>query len=121
MELDRFIRDIEQGIKDIEKEGILLRVFSWFCYSIWKACLSKNYKSFKANKDCINCGICERACPAKNIVIERDTPTWSNKCEDCMACVQHCPQKAIYFNSKTSQKERYRHPEITINELLHKY
>lgn len=120
VKLDRFIKDIQQGKKDIEKEGILLKLFAWFFYNIWKACLSKNYKSFKVNKDCINCGICEKACPAKNIVLKGDTPVWSNKCEDCMACVQHCPQKAIYFNRNTSQKERYRHPQMTINELLHK-
>lgn len=119
MKLDKITHAIKRGVKDIENEGVFLRVFAWGFYGVWKSLLSKNYKSFKVNNSCINCGICKKVCPAKNIRLEESMPIWADKCEDCMACVQHCPKQAIYFNKKTFSKERYRHPQITLNELFH--
>lgn len=103
-----------------ENEGIIIKTFSLLAYSIWKSRLNKINKKFKVNNSCIGCGICEKTCPARNITLENDKPIWASKCEDCMACVQHCPKKAIYFNSKTINKERYINPNIKLNELLYK-
>jgi len=119
--LEVFNKEILQEKNFIEKEGIILRTSAWFVYKIWKSRLSKNYKSFKVNGNCISCGICKNTCPAGNIELKEGLPVWSSKCEDCMACVQHCPQKAIVFNKKTNQKERYMHPQIALNELVHKH
>jgi len=102
------------------KEGLILKVVSLLVYSIWKSRLKVVNKSFKVNSACNGCGICEKTCPARNISIVNNKPTWSDKCEDCMACVQHCPQKAIYFNSKTINKKRYINKNIELKELLYK-
>jgi len=103
-----------------EKEGFILKLFALLVYSIWKSRLKIVNKSFKVNNNCIGCGVCEKTCPSRNIRLEEGKPIWSNKCQDCMACVQHCSKKAIYFNAKTIQRERYINPNIKMNELLYK-
>jgi ferredoxin len=103
-----------------EKESFIIKFGSLLVYSIWKSRLKTVGKSFKVNSTCNGCGICEKTCPAQNINLENNKPTWGNKCEDCMACVQHCPKKAIYFNSKTINKMRYINRNIELTELLYK-
>ena len=37
----------------------------------------------------------------------------------CFACLQWCPQEAIQFGKKTPKYERYHHPEVTVQDMLH--
>lgn len=103
----------------VQKEGKILNTTSLVINEIWKARLSSINKTFKVSKDCSQCGICIRTCPAKNIKLENNILKWDKKCQDCMACVQSCPNKAIYFNGKTKNKRRYRNPNILTNELFY--
>ncbi len=52
-------------------------------------------KTFIANSDCNNCGICIKECPTASIIYVRNRPYWKLTCESCMRCLNHCPQKAI--------------------------
>ena len=56
-------------------------------------------KLFKANKDCVKCGKCEKLCPMHNIrIIEKGKDKkvkFGCKCIICMRCVQACPKAAI--------------------------
>ena len=52
-------------------------------------------KTFMANSQCNNCGICIRECPTKSIIYIRNRPYWKLTCESCMRCLNVCPQKAI--------------------------
>jgi Pyruvate/2-oxoacid:ferredoxin oxidoreductase delta subunit len=52
-------------------------------------------KTFMANNNCNNCGICIRECPTSSIKMVSDRPYWKLTCESCMRCLNHCPEKAI--------------------------
>lgn len=75
-------------------------------------------KSFSADEKCSGCGICEKICPAKNILITGEKPQWQHHCEQCFACLQWCPEEAIQYGKNTSKKKRYHHPEITLKDML---
>ena len=52
-------------------------------------------KTFIANSNCNNCGICIKECPTRSIILVNDRPYWKLTCESCMRCLNHCPRKAI--------------------------
>jgi ferredoxin len=52
-------------------------------------------KTFIANYNCNNCGICIKECPTNSIRYVGNRPYWKLTCESCMRCLNHCPQKAI--------------------------
>ena len=53
-------------------------------------------KMFKANKDCVKCGMCEKLCPVHNIrITKKGKVKFGGKCLICMRCVQNCPKAAI--------------------------
>jgi ferredoxin len=52
-------------------------------------------KTFIANNNCNNCGICIKECPTSSIKIVAGRPYWKLTCESCMRCLNHCPHRAI--------------------------
>jgi ferredoxin len=52
-------------------------------------------KTFIANYNCTNCGLCIRECPTNSIKLVNNRPYWKLSCESCMRCLNHCPEKAI--------------------------
>lgn len=52
-------------------------------------------KSFYANINCNNCGLCVKECPVKAIKTVNNRPYWTFNCESCMKCMNSCPKKAI--------------------------
>jgi ferredoxin len=52
-------------------------------------------KTFIANYNCNNCGICIKECPTSSIILVAERPYWKLTCESCMRCLNNCPQKAI--------------------------
>jgi ferredoxin len=75
-------------------------------------------KSFFADEKCISCGICEKICPAHNILSINGKPVWQHHCEQCFACIQWCPESAIQYGRGTEKKTRYHHPEISLKDML---
>ena len=75
-------------------------------------------KSFFADEKCTSCGICEKICPAQNILFLNDKPAWQHHCEQCFACLQWCPEDAIQYGRGTTKKKRYHHPEITLKDMM---
>lgn len=76
-------------------------------------------RSFWADEKCNACGICEKVCPAANIVMQGDAPCWRGNCDQCFACLHWCPECAIQYGKGTAAKKRYRHPEVTLKDMLH--
>ena len=75
-------------------------------------------KKFWVDDKCNSCGICAKVCPAANIKLRAGRPLWQHRCEQCLACLQWCPQEAIQYGEKTPRYERYRHPEVHLQDML---
>lgn len=75
-------------------------------------------KYFWLTENCDSCGLCEKICPASNIIMMNGMPTWRGHCEQCMACLQWCPKQAIQFKQVTLKRKRYHHPDIHAEELF---
>ena len=75
-------------------------------------------KGFWVDGKCNACGICGTICPCGNIDLLEGKPVWRHHCEQCLACIQWCPAEAIQYGRRTSGYERYRHPEVTLREML---
>lgn len=52
----------------------------------------------KADKNCINCGLCAQNCPTQAINGANVKTADSKKCISCMRCVSQCPQSARKVN-----------------------
>jgi len=75
-------------------------------------------RGFRVDEKCNACGICGTICPCGNIDLVEGRPVWRHRCEQCLACIQWCPAEAIQYGKKTVGYERYRHPEVTLREML---
>lgn len=55
-----------------------------------------NGKFYKVNKNCVHCGLCVKACPVKNISVNKNGKIkFGGKCMMCMRCSMNCPKNAI--------------------------
>lgn len=52
-------------------------------------------KTFIANYNCNDCGLCVKQCPTRSIILNDGRPYWKFTCESCMRCMNYCPQRAI--------------------------
>ncbi len=71
---------------------------------------------FWYKESCDRCGLCASICPVDNITMDNKGPVWKHNCVNCASCYHNCPKESIEFGKDTMQ--RYRHPEITIQDLL---
>ena len=112
-------RDVLMGGQKKVERGPLWQniLFSWI-YKTSLRQVPKMDKKFWVDDKCNSCGICSRACPAGNIEMINEEPTWLHRCEQCFACLQWCPQEAIQSGKKTVTYPRYHHPEIVLKDML---
>ena len=66
---------------------------------------------------CAKCGLCVSVCPRGNIERKEGLPLWMGNCDLCLSCIHWCPSRAIEYGGKTAKRHRYRHPEISREEL----
>jgi ferredoxin len=75
-------------------------------------------RHFTVSEKCTGCSTCQKICPVNNIVMENGRPYFQNQCEHCLGCLHGCPAAAIDWKQKTQGKQRYRHPNIGLDELI---
>jgi ferredoxin len=73
-------------------QDILIAPISLLYYFIGRFIIAK---TFYADAQCDNCGICIKECPVAAIQQIANRPFWTVKCESCMRCMNFCPKKAI--------------------------
>lgn len=92
------VAEILRGEKHLPRKMFMGGFLAWILRcEHWGAHV--NGKLYKANKDCIKCGKCEKLCPVHNIHIKQKGKNkkvkFGCKCIMCMRCVQDCPKAAI--------------------------
>ena len=102
----------------VEKGSLWQNILFSSIYKLSFPRICKLDKNFWVDDKCNGCGICSKVCPAKNIAIVNEKPTWLHRCEQCLACIQWCPQEAIQYGKKTARYHRYHHPEVTLQDML---
>lgn len=66
---------------------------------------------------CIQCNTCTEVCPRGNFSLTPGGLQISGKCEFCLACIHNCPQHALSLERERNKEARYRHPDISLNEI----
>ena len=92
-------------------------ILSWMNRISFRS-VRKMDKKFWVDDKCNDCGICSKVCPAGNIEMINEKPSWLHRCEQCLACLQWCPQEAIQYGKKTANYPRYHHPEVVLKDIL---
>jgi ferredoxin len=85
----------------------------------------QNVIRFYSDLKCTGCGICEKVCLSRKVILRDGKPYWleNKKCFGCFACINYCPQKAIQIKSRfpiasyTTENGRYHHPEIDADRI----
>lgn len=66
---------------------------------------------------CIQCTTCAEVCPRGNFSLADDGLQINGKCEFCLACIHNCPQHALSLERERNKEARYRHPDVSLNEI----
>lgn len=104
--LDVVCSNIKKGV--IKKRG-----WSKFAHLLGKmqnssypAIEEKQKGSFVADSNCIQCGLCVKHCPMKNLELDEAGVKQKNNCILCYRCVNLCPKKAatVFIHKKPKQQ-----------------
>ncbi len=114
------IADIVASKRDtkIERTPFLPFMLSHLLYRWFLPRIRRDVKKFSVTDKCIGCGLCVRVCPTSNIALRNKRPVWGNNCEQCLACLQWCATGAIELSGHTEGKQRYHHPDVTVDEII---
>lgn len=118
--LEQIIDSIKSRNRNTQKIIFWKRWLGALIRPLLKSAASKTAKNFYTTDKCNGCGICSKLCPGKIISLNKEKkPVWSgDNCEMCYACINLCPQKAIENGKNTKDRNRYKNPKISLNELI---
>lgn len=77
-------------------------------------------KKFWTDDKCNGCGMCQKICPTRNIVMQNERPVWQHNCDQCFACYGWCPQKAVQSGKKENASLRSTNPFTKLKDFTDK-
>jgi NAD-dependent dihydropyrimidine dehydrogenase PreA subunit/flavodoxin len=93
-------------------------VFTDFIHKNGIPQFSQGDREFWVTEKCTGCSTCANVCPVDNIKLEEGKPKWQHHCQRCLACLHWCPEEAIELGKWTPGRKRYRHPKITVEDII---
>lgn len=106
------LKDLKVKRKVLERDRIPMRYIPNMVYEYSAKRFRRMGKNLKADDSCISCGLCERECPTKNIVLAGKKIVFGVRCELCLRCVHICPKNSINYKNRTQNKKRYLNPRV---------
>jgi Pyruvate/2-oxoacid:ferredoxin oxidoreductase delta subunit len=100
--------------------SLVPRILHSVLYPWFRSHAPTNDNKFTVADTCTSCGTCMAICPAKNIELVDKKPVWKHHCELCCGCIHLCPVQAIQAGAKTKNRDRYRHPEVKVTDLIYR-
>ena len=73
-------------------------------------------RSIVVDESCVKCGTCVMVCPANNIRMTSDGPSYQGRCEVCFACDEWCPHGSIHHWSR-ARGVKYHHPSVKLTDM----
>ena len=98
---------LKQGNATKEGLSFLCRMGGLMMQRLWFYTKTASYKSKPDihKEKCVGCGICEKLCPMKNLMIEDGKAVSRNRCTLCYRCFSHCPAKALTILGRKVYKQ----------------
>ncbi len=102
---DAKIEAVSAGIKagSYPKDGLgfFYHMAGLLGQRLWFYRKTQGYSNrLKISAACVNCGLCLRLCPMKNITLQGGRPLPGDRCTMCYRCISRCPQRAITLIGK---------------------
>lgn len=120
--IEKARRQTEEIAADIgAQKHIPTRAETFFSKTFYKLYTSRYPtlgRNFTVSGDCTGCGRCQMVCLADNIEMKEKRPVFKGSCESCMACIHWCPTQAIQWKTRTQNRNRYHHPDVSIADLV---
>ncbi|HBN07119.1 MAG TPA: 4Fe-4S ferredoxin [Cyanobacteria bacterium UBA8530] len=114
--LEEIALDIAARKNKLTRKGLASVTFSKLVHLSYKGMLDEADKKFIVQESCNGCGICQKVCPKKNIVV-KEKAKFQHRCDSCYACIHNCPRNAIHLKNERS-KARYINENIVLKELI---
>lgn len=118
-QLEQIISDIDGRVRTEIKGKTPDRVLAGVEKALTPIIMNRKFaaKRYTVNDNCISCGICTKVCPAGNVVLSGNKPSFGENCALCFACLHNCPKNAIHFKSEKSTA-RFVNDGITLKEII---
>ncbi len=115
--LERIAGQIRQEERPNLPNSPVARIVKALTYPWFRSHVHGNDRKFTVSEACTSCGTCASICPAGNIEMVDGRPVWNHRCELCCGCIHLCPAEAIQAGSRTEKRQRYRHPDLEIEDM----
>ena len=94
LKVEHIADDLQAGIVRRTRPKLLDRIFSR-AGEMEKEGAKFFGQKIRVNENCSSCGLCAKKCPANNISMSDNRPTFGKECFLCLRCIYGCSNKAL--------------------------